>query len=104
MHALRRQMTIGWMTREKANFAGINQRLSERCGLFPKCAKNYLRASVISKNIPGLYPPTPVNMGGERKAREGREEREVGGTEEKISQGVCPRTPGNEKKGRGWVR
>jgi hypothetical protein len=49
-------------------------------------------------------------MGGEGKAGEGREEREVGGTEEKISRGVCPRTPretkrrGGGREGRGWVR
>jgi hypothetical protein len=102
MHALRRQMTIGWMTREKANFAGINQRLSERCGLFPKCAKIHLYVHLLFQKIfRGLYPRTPVNMGGEGKAREGREEREVEGTEEKISRGFAPAPPGKRKEGRG---
>jgi hypothetical protein len=74
MHALRRQMTIGWMTREKANFAGINQRLKERCGLFPKCAKifTYVVRLLFQKIFRGLYPRTPVNMGGEGKAGEGK--------------------------------
>jgi hypothetical protein len=29
-----------------------------------KCAKTHLRASVISKNFPGLYPGLPLKRGG----------------------------------------
>jgi hypothetical protein len=64
-----------------------------RCGLFPKCAKIHPRASVISKNFPGVIPPTPVKMAGEGKAGEVREEREVGGTA-----GGLPRIPRETKR------
>jgi hypothetical protein len=49
-----------------------------------KCAQTHLRASVISKNFPGLYPGLPLKReglpGGEREERgEGRGERRVKG-------------------------
>jgi hypothetical protein len=53
-----------------------------------KCAKTHLRASVISKNFPRLYPRPPLKtegpprgeMGGKRKGKgRGKGEREEGG-------------------------
>jgi hypothetical protein len=46
--------------------------------LYQKCAKTHLRAYVIFKNFPGLYPRTPVNKGREGRKKKGRE----GGTGE----------------------
>jgi hypothetical protein len=40
-------------------------------------------------------------MGGEGKAGEGREEREVGELRKKFRGGLPPHPQGNEKKGRG---
>jgi hypothetical protein len=66
--------------------------------LHPKCAKTDLRASVISKNFPGLYPRTPLNRG--RGGEEGRVGRENGkGREEGEGRGENGRGGKGEGKG-----
>jgi hypothetical protein len=55
--------------------AGRKHRARDCLNLCPKCTETRLRASVSSKNFPGLYPRTPVlkGRGGKAKGRVGLE-------------------------------
>jgi hypothetical protein len=72
------------------------------------CSRNALKFTYVhllfQKIFRGLYPRTPVNMGGEGKAGEGREEREVGELRKKFRGGFAPAPPGKRKEGEGEGR
>jgi hypothetical protein len=66
-----------------------------------KCAKTHLRASVISKNLPGLYPD-PTKNGG---PREGKRERIGGGEKRGRGEGrVKEEERGKEGRGAPTLR
>jgi hypothetical protein len=74
---------------------GRKPSLSEYLIMRPKCVKTHVRASLISKIFPGLYPGPPLKREGPREGRAGK------GREGKTDQGGKGRGARGEEGGRG---